>query len=217
MVGCTGGAVLQRRNVYISSRVVALALLLGCGEPTDVDNVGDPGFEVQEPSSADDPHCQFEGGEWSCPFDCTNADDWPDQWHQRAQRLVDAVNERRQAPAECNGEALESAGSVEMDESLVEAARCHALDMGENRFFSHEGSDGSFEVDRANDAGFSGAYVGENLAAGIRDVDAVVDAWIESEGHCINLMHAPYRETGVAFVDIGGERFWVQKYGRAPQ
>jgi uncharacterized protein YkwD len=42
--------------------------------------------------------------------------------------------------------------------------------------------------------------VAENIAAGARDADSVVRGWLNSPGHCANIMGAQYREMGVAYV-----------------
>jgi uncharacterized protein YkwD len=47
-------------------------------------------------------------------------------------------------------------------------------------------------------AGYEWSRTGENIAAGYPDLQAVVDAWMASEGHCANLMNASFREIGMA-------------------
>ena len=56
-----------------------------------------------------------------------------------------------------------------MDSAARIAARCHSVDMAENDFFSHTGSDGSNFSQRMRDAGYTGSPRAENIAAGNAD------------------------------------------------
>lgn len=204
--------------------LVVAVFIAGCGAETPTGEGDNSGFGVEENANSNG-ESQNDGeegercvetidGDYVCPFGCRDDDRWPSDWHQHARRLVDEINKKRTEGVECAGESMPSVEPVELNPTLVEAARCHAQDMGENEFFAHEGSNGSTEVERADEAGYSSEYVGENLAKGQRNPRDVVEGWIESEGHCVNLMHAEYRETGAAFVEVGGTTYWAQTYGR---
>jgi uncharacterized protein YkwD len=59
--------------------------------------------------------------------------------------------------------------------------------------------------------------VGENIAAGYASVNAVVDGWMASDGHCANVMGANFRDVGVACVAASGSRYgsyWTMNLGR---
>lgn len=197
------------------SVIYVLAVLLfiaaGCGPEQDADEGQEPTFGVEEPD--DDELCQFDGERWDCAIDCTDSEEWPEQWKVQARRLVEESNEARSSPVDCDG-MQPPAFALEHDEYLTEAARCHALDMAENQFFSHDGSDGHDEVERADEAGYESDYVGENLAMGQSTPNDAVEAWLESPGHCENIMHRAYRDTGTAYIEVGGTSYWIQKYGR---
>ena len=88
--------------------------------------------------------------------------------------------------------------------------------MAENNFFSHAGSDG-LQVDaRATAAGYAWTSVGENIAAGI-PLKAVADAvqgWINSDGHCANMMNPNFEHIGVGFYPGGTYgTSWTQTFG----
>lgn len=71
-------------------------------------------------------------------------------------------------------------------------------------------------MQRAQAAGFEGGFVGENIAAGQVSPQAVVQDWVESPGHCVNLMNPRYRYIGVGYVHQDGDRYghyWVQNFG----
>ena len=58
--------------------------------------------------------------------------------------------------------------------------------------------------------------VGENLAGGIKDAKATVDAWMNSPGHRANILNPDFRELGVGYF-VGDGRFkvyWVQLFRR---
>ena len=89
---------------------------------------------------------------------------------------------------------------------LAQAALRHARDMVEQGFFSHSGSDGSTLTDRIRDAGYLSGddwLIGENLAWGTGSLAtprAIVNAWMNSEGHRQNILNARFRETGFGTV-----------------
>ena len=95
------------------------------------------------------------------------------------------------------------------------AAQGHSEDMAANNFMAHEGSDGNGPGFRANAAGYPSGFVGENVARGYRTADAVVDGWIDSDGHCNNLMNGQYNEIGIGYAvnPNTGEPFWTQLFG----
>jgi uncharacterized protein YkwD len=86
--------------------------------------------------------------------------------------------------------------------------------MSNNNYFSHTSKDGRGMQDRIVFAGyyfngFKSFTVGENIAFGQQDIDAVMDGWLKSEGHCKNLMNGQFKEVGVA----ENHKYWVQDFG----
>ena len=55
-------------------------------------------------------------------------------------------------------------------------------------------------VDRIDATGYLWSRLGENIAAGYPSVNAVVDGWIASDGHCANLLNPDLRDMGMACV-----------------
>jgi uncharacterized protein YkwD len=91
--------------------------------------------------------------------------------------------------------------------------------MANNNFFSHTGSDGQSVGYRATQAGYTWSAVGENIAAGIpySAVGAVMQGWIDSPGHCANLMRSNYTELGAAKASNPSSTYviyWTQVFGR---
>ena len=69
--------------------------------------------------------------------------------------------------------------------------------MAENQFFDHEGSDGSDTGDRLMNEGYDPSAWGETILVGIEDEAAVVEAFFDSQDHCMILMDPSYEDVGV--------------------
>jgi uncharacterized protein YkwD len=117
-----------------------------------------------------------------------------------SKRVLALVNEARAAPRKCGSAAFAAAQPLTLSPLLERAAHVQAADMADHNFFEHTGSDGSHPSDRVTRAGYGWRTVAENIAAGARDADSVVRGWLNSPGHCANIMGAQYREMGVAYV-----------------
>ena len=142
--------------------------------------------------------------------DCQNADSWPQSWINYENRVVDLVNARRRQGANCGGYWYSAVPSVRLNSRLTRSSRCHAADMTNNGYFSHTSQDGRSISDRVRQAGYSMRAVGENIAHGQQSPEEVVEGWMNSPGHCANIMKN-FQEIGVGFV--AGKNMWVQNFG----
>ena len=99
------------------------------------------------------------------------------------------------------------------------AAAAHSQDMAASNYFAHNSQDGRTPGDRIAAAGYSWATYGENIAAGYATVQAVLDGWFASDGHCANLMNGNFREIGVACVPGSGSttfsNYWTMELATA--
>lgn len=130
--------------------------------------------------------------------------------------VVRLVNEARRAARSCGDEQYAAAGALRADDRLSSASRQHARDMGERDYFSHTSADGRSPWDRAEAAGYDSAG-GENIAAGYTTPAAVVQGWLDSPGHCANLMSPDMVDIGVGHAVVAGSgygTYWVQMFGR---
>ena len=115
--------------------------------------------------------------------------------------LLQRVNAARAAGAQCGARgAFAATGPLQWHGVLVSAAARHSQDMTSHNFFSHTGSDNSSVGQRISDAGYGWHLAAENIAAGYPTVQAVMDGWMASDGHCANIMHPALRDFGVACV-----------------
>ena len=131
------------------------------------------------------------------------------------QRVLDLTNQARAVARSCGTTSYPAASALTWNASLATAARNHASDMAVRNYFSHTSQDGRTFVQRATNAGYSGyRALGENIAAGQPTPESVVAGWLNSPGHCSNIMSANFRELGVG-VGTGGSYgiYWVQDFG----
>lgn len=145
---------------------------------------------------------------------CAPTADWDPAWAQLEQEIVELVNQYRAEGATCGDETFGPAGPLTMDSSLQCAARMHSLDMAERDFFSHDNPSGEGPNDRMKKAGYSGRGWGENIAGGNSTAEATMVQWMDSPGHCSNIMSPNYTLIGVGYYP-GGEwgHLWTQTFG----
>ena len=125
-------------------------------------------------------------------------------------RLIYLVNEARKVGRYCGDRFMKSADSVVWDEKIVESAQLHSDDMAKNKFFSHTGSDGTNAGDRLHEVHYSWQAVGENIAMGYPTPEAVMQGWLDSPGHCVNIMDEHFTQMGVATNGI----YWTQVFAK---
>ena len=131
-------------------------------------------------------------------------------------RVLDLINTARAEARSCGTEFFAATSPLTWNTQLLDAARTHSADMAQHNFFSHTGSDGSNVGDRATAAGFTWQRIGENIAAGQTSAESAVNGWIDSPGHCRNLMNPNFTEVSVACVensDSDFNRYWTNVLG----
>lgn len=153
-----------------------------------------------------------------CVVDCTDPASWPTAYDDFETEVVRLVNLERAAGANCgSGGNFAPAGPVTMQMHLQQAARCHSVDMAENDFFSHTGTGGSTFIQRCRAAGYTGTPSGENIGAGYSSPASVVNGWMNSDGHCANIMKANVTQMGIGYFRKTGTRwtnYWTMVTGR---
>lgn len=101
---------------------------------------------------------------------------------------------------------------VDHDPKLATLARDFSRDMAERDFFSHTDPDGRTPWDRAEQAGISNLG-GENIARGQQSAEAVMNSWMNSEGHRANILNCDYKTLGVGVHLAPGGPWWTQNFG----
>jgi uncharacterized protein YkwD len=86
--------------------------------------------------------------------------------------------------------------------------------MARRKYFEHRGSDGSEPRDRVRRAGYQSRLTGENIALGPDSAEEVVAGWLDSPGHCANIMDSRFEEIGVGLATGRGrgQVYWVQNF-----
>ncbi|RTZ78674.1 MAG: CAP domain-containing protein [Gammaproteobacteria bacterium] len=131
-------------------------------------------------------------------------------------QLIELVNQYRAEGHTCGSEYYPPADPLTWNSKLESAARRHSRDMADNDFFSHTGSDGTNVADRAREAGYDYSYIAENIAAGYKTPEAVMEAWMASPPHCTSIMSKNYREFGNAMVWSDNTQYptyWTMVFG----
>jgi len=134
-------------------------------------------------------------------------------------RILQRINQLRASGASCGSSGqFAPAPAVAWNAMLTQSADGHSQDMAARNYFSHTSADGRTFSQRITAAGYSWSTVGENIAAGYPSVDAVMDGWTRSAGHCANLMNQNFTEIGVACVPgTSGttyKNYWTMDLGR---
>jgi len=144
--------------------------------------------------------------------------DWPEEWIRFEERVLEEVNIRRAQPADCGTEGLfEPTTPLVMDPEIQCAARYHSLWMSENSY-SHESPGGDLGDDpqeRLSSVGYQGAW-GENIYASPDSPEAAVQGWMESDGHCSNIMSDWWTVIGVGYYfneAAPSQHYWTQNFG----
>lgn len=174
--------------------LVGLITLAGCQEEST------PGDEGNDDAHADGGSQTLNG----CEVDAYQAD------------MLEQVNAARATGRTCGSTDYPATHALEYHCKLDEAAETHSQDMAENNFFSHTGSDGLSVADRVTSTGYAWSAVGENIAAGQPTVDDVMQGWLDSPGHCKNIMGDQFQQFGTSKVDTDSadySTYWTQVFG----
>ena len=126
------------------------------------------------------------------------------------------INQARASARNCGSQSFAATTPLTWNSQLQSAAQVHSDDMAQNNFFSHTGSDGSSSSQRATNQGYEWRTVGENIAAGQPTTESVVQAWLDSPGHCANLMNPNFKDVAVTCVENNSSDFrqyWTNALG----
>lgn len=148
------------------------------------------------------------------------------------QELLNAINKARSIARDCypndsNRGQMEATHPLTWNENLYASALEHSTDLANSDTFSHAGSGTEHDItgngkaseffERILANGYSNYYtVGENIAGGQKDLEEVMKAWLNSPGHCVNIMKESYDEVGIAIVSNDDSTYgiyWTQNFG----
>jgi len=192
------------------------ALLAACGGSSGSDVLADS--QVADTTQAQTaPSPPQTGGDTSYDLGNTSQSVIDQCMSEENKQMLTQVNAARSQPRNCGSENYPATAALSWHCTLEDVAYAHNRDMGDHNFFSHTGSDGLTVGDRTRNAGYDWSAVGENIAAGYQTIDVVVTAWLDSPGHCVNIMSAVYTEFGAASYSVVGSDYsiyWTQVFAR---
>ena len=125
-------------------------------------------------------------------------------------QMLALVNAQRAMGATCGNTVYPPAPLLTMNATLTTAARAHTYDMVNRDFFAHTNPDGKTPGDRITALGYDWNTYGENITAGHATAASAFQSWMNSPGHCANIMNPNFEELGVG-VDMNT---WTQVFGR---
>lgn len=195
------GLVPRGTNRWIGAATFALLLLPACGAhtPSKGGYVDAPGVQIAAaaPTSADPLH--------GCGIRATR------------ETLLREVNAARAKGRTCGGRRLPPASPLVWNDALFSAAARHSMDMANRDYFAHASPEGNRVGARVTAQGYAWRSVGENIAGGDRSVEVVVRGWMDSPGHCANIMNGEFNEIGAACVERPNTTwgtYWTMVLGR---
>ena len=148
---------------------------------------------------------QFQNPNLIYPGDVVTIPVKDEQIDTMEKRVVELVN---QARVENGLHPLES------DWQVARVASYKAMDMRDRGYFSHTSPTYGSPFTMLRDFGISFTAAGENIAKGQRTAEAVMQAWMNSQGHRANILNANYTKIGVGYCAGQGGPYWVQMFIR---
>lgn len=118
---------------------------------------------------------------------------------------------------------LATSAPLTWSDSLATAALQQSREMATLNRMGHRDSANRNLGDRLRAQGYVFTVAAENVAVGYPSLEEVVAAWLESEGHCENLMSGAVLELGLACIDASAlgvreeRRYWTLVLAAPPK
>lgn len=122
----------------------------------------------------------------------------------QADQVLDLVNQER---SKAGLKALTLSGE------LTNVATIKAQDMADNGYFDHTSPNYGSPFEMMQHFGIQYRSAGENIAAGQKTAQEVMNSWMNSSGHRANILNSDYEQIGIGYV-TGGKygTYWVQMF-----
>ena len=119
-----------------------------------------------------------------------------------AEQVVELVNQER---------TKAGLNAVTLDKTIASAALVRAKEIETS--FSHTRPNGSKFSTALTEQGVTFKGAGENIAWGQKSPEAVMQAWMNSEGHRANILNKNFTKIGVGYYqNASGRNFWTQLF-----
>lgn len=134
---------------------------------------------------------------------------------EQQQHMLDLINAARSEARSCGGESYQAVAPLTWSCQLGESAAAHTNDMATHNFFSHTGSDGLSGGDRILASGYDWGYYGENIAGGFIFAEEAMAGFLESAGHCENIMNSEVTKFGSSMMfneNVDYQSYWTNLF-----
>ena len=119
-----------------------------------------------------------------------------------AEQVVELVNQER---------TKAGLSAVTLDQNIASAALVRAKEIETS--FSHTRPNGSKFSTALTEQGVTFKGAGENIAWGQKSPEAVIQAWMNREGHRANILNKNFTKIGVGYYqNAAGRNFWTQLF-----
>lgn len=119
------------------------------------------------------------------------------------QQVLDLVNKERTS----NG-----LSPLTLNAEVSKVAQMKSEDMRDKNYFSHTSPTYGSPFDMLKKFNVKYTYAGENIAKGQKTPEAVVNAWMNSEGHRANILNPNYTQMGIGYALKGSTPYWTQMF-----
>ncbi len=103
--------------------------------------------------------------------------------------------------------------ALTLSNELTDVATVKARDMRDNGYFDHTSPNYGSPFEMMRHFGIQYQSAGENIAAGQKTAQEVMNAWMNSSGHRANILNADYEQIGIGYIEGGSYgTYWVQMF-----
>lgn len=122
----------------------------------------------------------------------------------QADQVLELVNQER---------AKQGLKALTLSDELTNVATIKAKDMRDNNYFDHTSPTYGSPFEMMRQFGVQYSSAGENIAAGQKTAQEVMNAWMNSSGHRANILNKDYEQLGVGYIQGGNYgTYWVQMF-----
>lgn len=101
------------------------------------------------------------------------------------------------------------------DKELSKVAQAKAQDMAKNNYFSHTSPTYGSPSQLLSTFNYKWTAYGENIAKGQLTAEEVVQDWMDSPGHRVNIINENFTHIGTGYAtDTSGTTYWVHEFSR---
>jgi uncharacterized protein YkwD len=132
-------------------------------------------------------------GDVTPPAFCDEVQDWAPDSVALEDEMLRLINEYRTNGSNCAAPThpLEAAPALRC------AARLHSMDMNGRDFYQHVNPEGEGPRDRMESVGYVAGPWGENIFKEPTSAKEAMDGFMESPGHCANIMSPEFTAVGI--------------------